>query len=201
MAPVMPFFAEEIYQQLKTEDMPESAHLCDWPKADKNKIDKDLEEKMDEVRSVVNLALAERTAKGLKVRQPLNELKIKNEKLKIKGDDELLNLIKEEVNVKEVVFDKGIANEVELDINITEELMEEGIIREIIRSVQAQRKEQNLVPQDMVSVWLSVPSTEKMIIEKNKPLLLKEFRATEIVAEENQENAGEKYSIKINLVK
>ena len=201
IAPIMPFFAEQMYQNLKTDNMPESVHLCEWPDVREKKYDANIEEKMDEVRSIVNIALAERTAKGLKVRQPLNELKIKNEKLKIKGDNELLDLIKDEVNVKEVAFNKGIANEVELDINITEELMEEGIVRDIIRLVQAHRKEQNLVPQDTISVRLSVPKKEKLIIEKNKQSLLKEFRAKEIFVEEEQENIGEKYSIKIQLLK
>ena len=82
LSPVMPFFAEEMYQGLKTENMPESVHLCDWPKADKKSIDKNLEEKMDEVRSVVNLALAERITKGIKVKQPLSLLKVQNSKRK-----------------------------------------------------------------------------------------------------------------------
>lgn len=184
IAPIMPFFAEVIYQQLKTDDMPESVHLCGWPKIDKKLINKDLEKKMDEVRKIVSLALAERTLKGIKVKQPLSTLKIKNIKLKIKNDNELLNLIKDEVNVKEIIFDDKIENEVELDTNITEELAEEGMLRGIIRAVQAERKEQKLIPKDKISVWLSLPKKEKLIIEKNKELLLKEFRATEIFIEE-----------------
>ena len=184
MAPTMPFFAEEIYRQLKTEDIPESVHLCDWPKADKKRVDENLGVKMKEVRSVVNLALAERTIKGIKVKQPLALLKIKNTKSKINREDSLLDLIKAEVNIKKIIFDEKIKGEVELDINITEELEGEGLLREIIRFVQAHRKEQNLVPQDKISVELFVPKKEKLIIEKNKEFLLKEFRATEIIVEE-----------------
>ena len=45
----MPFFAEEMYQGLKTAEMPESVHLCDWPKTKKESHgDADLENKMDE---------------------------------------------------------------------------------------------------------------------------------------------------------
>jgi len=207
MAPVMPFFAEKLYQHLKTEDMPESVHLCAWPTFDKKQINKELEEKMDEARSVVNLALAERTAKGIKVKQPLASLKIKNPNFKIQNENGLLNLIKDEVNVKEIIFDAGISDEVELDENITEELRDEGIVREIIRAVQAQRKEKNLVPQDKISVWLYVPQKEKLIIEKNRELLLKEFRAAEIFVEEKiflDEEIKDKnktYSIKIGIVK
>lgn len=198
LAPIMPFFAEDLYQSLKINGMPESVHLCDWPKADKKVIDKGLEEKMDEARLIVNLALAERMVKVIKVKQPLASLKIKNQNLKIKNDDELLELIKDEVNVKEIIFDGGIEKEVELDINLTEELKEEGFLREIIRQVQAQRKEQNLVPNDRISVEISAPQKEKFIIEKNKQLLMKEFRANEITIKEQE---GEKHIIKISQVK
>jgi len=194
LAPITPFFAEDLYQSLKVNGMPESVHLCDWPKADKKMIDKELEEKMDEARSIVNLALAERMVKVVKVKQPLASLKIKNQNLKIKNDDELLELIKDEVNVREVIFDGTIGGEVELDVNLTEELKEEGFIREIIREVQAQRKEQNLVPQDRISVEISALQKEKLIIEKNKQLLMKEFRADEIIIKEQEE---EKHIIKI----
>ena len=202
IAPAMPFFAEEIYQQVKTKDSPESVHLCNWPKVEKKKINKNLEKNMDEVRAVVNLALAERIAKGVKVKQPLSLLKIRNPKSEIRNKIELLNLVKDEINVKEIIFSKNILSEVELDINITPELEEEGIMREIIRSVQAERKEQNLVPQDKISVELFVPEKEKMIIEKNKDFLLKEFRATEIFTSEQKDGEekikGTKYLIKIN---
>lgn len=140
MAPVMPFSAEDIYQNVKSKDMPESVHLSDWPKANKKLINKSLEEKMDEARAVVNLALAERVAKGIKVKQPLALLKIKNEKSKIKNEKEILSLVKDEVNVKDIIFDEKINNEVELDTNITEELKKKGIMREGIRITMDLRK-------------------------------------------------------------
>jgi isoleucyl-tRNA synthetase len=192
MAPATPFFAEEIYRNLKTDDMPESVHLCDWPKYDKKLINKKLEEEMNEVRSIVNLALAERIAKGIKVKQPLATLKIKNIKSKIKNEDGLLDLIKDEVNIKEIIFDDKIENGVELDINITEELEEEGMLRDIIRQVQEARKEMKLIPKDSVSlIKITAPQKEKIIVEKNKEFLLKEFHAGEISVEE-QNNEEEK---------
>jgi len=200
IAPSMPFFAEEIYSNVKKDNSPESVHLCDWPKSNKKLINKDLEEKMNELRNFVNLALAERIVKGMKVKQPLASLKIKNIKSKIKGEDNLLELIKDEVNVKEIIFDETIESEVELDINLTEELQEEGMLREIIREVQSQRKEQKLIPQDKISVEISILHKEKLIIEKNREFLLKEFRATEIIVNE-QNIEGEKFLVKINLIK
>ncbi len=78
MAPLTPFLTEEIYQNLKTKNMPESVHLLDWPKIDKKLINLKLEEKMEKTREVAGLALAERAKSGIKVRQPLKKLKIKN---------------------------------------------------------------------------------------------------------------------------
>ena len=149
IAPVMPFFAEEMYQQLKTGKMPESVHLCDWPKLkEEGHADMELENKMEEVRSVVNLALGERTKQQIKVKQPLTLLKIRNKDLKIKNEEKLLDLIKDEINVKEIIFsaEGGPASgwDVELDTRITPELKEEGIVREIVRSIQNMRKELGL---------------------------------------------------------
>ena len=194
IAPVMPFFAEAMYQNLKTEKMPESVHLCDWPNLkSQGQTDLELEEKMDEVRKIVNLSLAERAEKEIKVRQPLASLKIQNSKSEIRNYDELLQIIKDEVNVKEIIFDGKIKTETELDTKITQELKEEGMLRDIIRSVQEKRKELKLIPQDHVSlVEISAPENQKQIIEKNKEFLLKEFRAKDILV-----NAKENYSVLI----
>ena len=148
IAPIMPFFAEEMYSDLKTKDMPESVHLCDWPKADKTN-DK-LEEKMRQVRNIVTLALAERAELKIKVRQPLSELRIMNQELR--SDEELLDLIKQEVNVKNISFDKKLKKAVELDTKITEELKKEGEHREMIRNVNKIRKEMGLTPKDIVII-------------------------------------------------
>lgn len=185
VAPIMPFFAEEMYLNLRNSEMSESVHLCEWPEIKgEGHTDLELEEKMDEVRTIVNSALAERSAKAIKIRQPLASLKIRSAKSEILNYEELLELIKEEVNVKEIIFDAKIENKVELDTNITEKLKEEGTVRDIIRQVQEKRKEMGLVPQDKISVQFLVPKKEKLIIEKNRSLLLKEFRATEIFTEE-----------------
>ncbi len=185
IAPIMPFFAEAMYQGLKIKDMPESVHLCNWPeKEDKSQTDLDLEQKMDEVRNIVNLALAKRAEKAIKVRQPLAKLTVKNKKSKIKDSAELLELIKDEVNVKEIIFNDKIKSEIELDTNITEELKEEGIVRDIVRFIQDFRKEQGLKPEDKILVWLSVDKKIKLILENNKEFLLKEIRAKEITINE-----------------
>ena len=213
IAPVMPFFAEAMYQSLRSNSKiknqnaklqtPESVHLCDWPeKEDQGQTDLDLEQKMDEVRNVVTLALAERSLNGIKVRQPLASLKIKNQKSNlparraqagIKDVPELLDLIKDEVNVKEIIFDDKIKSEIELDRHITPQLKEEGAVRDVIRQLQDLRKEQGLKPEDKIFVWLSGPNALNAVLEKNKALLLKEVRAKKIViGSAGKENVPEK---------
>jgi len=149
ISPIMPFFAEEMYQNLKTKNMPESIHLCDWPQLKEESFaDLELEGKMDEVRNIVNLALAERSEKSIKVRQPIASIKIKNKKLKIEGEKDILELIKDEVNVKQIIFGAKIKNEVEIDTTITEELKNEGNWREYLRHVKEFRKELKMMPED-----------------------------------------------------
>ncbi len=77
IAPIMPFFAEENYQKFRKDGMPESIHLVSWPETNRKFIRKDLEKKMQKVREIVALALAERAKATIKVRQPLSNLKVK----------------------------------------------------------------------------------------------------------------------------
>ena len=186
IAPVVPFFAEAMYQLLKTNDspaglMPESVHLSGWPRAASNsQTDLELEQKMDEVRNIVTLALAQRQKQSVKVRQPLALLAIKNKKLKIKDSAELLNLIKDEVNVKEIIFDDTIEEEIALDITLTQALKEEGNLRDMVRCIQDIRKEEGLKPEDKILVWLQGDDSANAMIEKNKEFLVKEVRAKEM---------------------
>jgi isoleucyl-tRNA synthetase len=144
MAPFTPFVSEEIYKNITNQD---SVHLVDFPVADENLIDGELNEQMQVVRRFVKLGLAARAKAGIKVRQPLSELRV-NQSL----DEELVNLVKEEVNVKRVAFvgsveqEPGVYTEEEgnlmvgLDIAISEDLRLEGEARELIRRIQELRK-------------------------------------------------------------
>ena len=180
-APFIPFLSEAIYQ-CSTSKVGQSVHSGDWPKANKRLIDKKLEKKMEKVRGIVSSALAERAKTGIKVRQPLNELKIKTTTLpppsRKSGPHyelwkELLELIKEEVNVKQITFGKTL----KLDTKITSELKEEGILREIIRNIQEMRKKANLKPRHKISVqYFGTPELNK-ILAKNKDLILRETLA------------------------
>jgi len=138
LAPFTPFLAEEIYQNLEGQRS-RSVHLENWPKFEEKLIDKNLEEEMTLMRQVCELGHAVRKAASIKVRQPLKKCLISN--IESLVSDELLLLIKDELNVKEVVVKEGKGGlNVELETKITPELKEEGEVRELIRSIQEARK-------------------------------------------------------------
>ncbi|MBT3730056.1 class I tRNA ligase family protein [bacterium] len=162
MAPFTPFIAEQVYQKVRGIDMEESVHLVEWPKADK--YEKKLLDDMVEVRKIVSLGLEARSSVNIKVRQPLQTLKVKDEGKKLGTD--LLQLIKDEINVKEVVFDESMEEGVELDTNLTQELKEEGAVREITRAIQSKRKDAKLTPQDFINLNVEANDIGKEFIAK-----------------------------------
>jgi len=178
IAPTIPFLAEEFYQALKTEKMPESVHLCQWPLAKDNLIDEKLEQTMAEARDVVTQVLAQRAEQNLKVRQPLKLLKIKQD-----FSEEILEIIKGEVNVKEIETGK----EFYLDTELTPELLEEGLVREFIRQVQSLRKKTGLTPDDRISIAVNSEKETIDIIIKNKDIIAKEVLADEVKQEKGEE--------------
>jgi len=167
IAPVMPFYAEILYQKVKSFDGKESVHLASWPEIHKiNKDEVKILEAMVEVRKIVSLGLEARSKSLIKVRQPLQKLKFKNQLAKISGDEGLKELIIDEINVKEVVYDESITESVELDTNITPELRVEGQARELIRGIQELRKQEKLKPADLVLLKIKTDQKGKDIIRK-----------------------------------
>ena len=99
IAPVVPFISEEIYTALTNK---ESVHLAKFPKCDDKLIDEKIEEKMDLVRDLISLGRNVREETKIKVRQPISEAILDGKNKNIIGD--LTELIKEELNVKEIKF-------------------------------------------------------------------------------------------------
>ena len=181
LAPFIPFTADYIYKEIGGHN--ESIHLEDWPKTEKKLIDEKLEQEMERVRQICSMALQVRAEKGIKVRQPLNKLKVKSSTFAKASADkrqlevEFADLIKDEINVKEIIFGAKIENEVELDTKLTPELKEEGIVRDFIREIQAKRKEIGLTPKDKIKVYYS---ENKEVMEKHKEQIKKQVIAEEI---------------------
>ncbi len=103
MAPFAPFLADEIYINLTDE---ESVHLGYYPKADESLIDEKSEERMDIVRTLVGLGRGTREKEKIKVRQPLKSVLVDGKYEALISD--LTPLIEEELNIKEVHFEKDL---------------------------------------------------------------------------------------------
>jgi isoleucyl-tRNA synthetase len=169
IAPVMPFYAEDLYQKVKSFAGAESVHLASWSEINKlAKAEEEVIANMVEIRKLVSLGLEARSKANIKVRQPLANLKCKyqNTKLSEKETENYKDLIKDEVNVKEVIFDNTITEAVELDVNITPELKEEGNVRELTRAIQELRKTEKLNPSDIVSLKIKTDEKGQVLIQK-----------------------------------
>ncbi|MBQ8996657.1 isoleucine--tRNA ligase [Candidatus Saccharibacteria bacterium] len=156
MAPFTPFLSEELYQKMTGEGR--SVHLCDFPAA--GKIDLEVLERMKETREAIAEGLMLRMRKSdteeqIKVRQPLAKFIYKGNKL----PETYENIIKEEMNVKDVEAGK----EYKLDKKLTKELREEGFVRELIRVVQSARKKAGLNVDDRIKLAVTFEIPEKFV--------------------------------------
>jgi isoleucyl-tRNA synthetase len=179
-APFMPFIAEEIYRGVRGNEDEESVHFTVWPNESesfsekikgifvKNKIIED----MEKVRNIVSLALEARSKALIKVKQPLLTLTLKGDE-EIVLNDEYASLIRDEVNVKNIVSDITIEPILVLDTNITPELKEEGEYRELLRAIQDLRKRKGLTPKDKPKLIIVCDDATKVFIEKYKNQLEK----------------------------
>ncbi len=99
IAPIAPYISEEIYMNLTDGS---SVHLADFPIYDEKLINEEIETRMDLIRDVCSLGRFAREEAKIKVRQPISELILDKPKEKIIGD--LISIIKEELNVKNILF-------------------------------------------------------------------------------------------------
>ena len=107
-APLVPFMTEDIYRNLVCsvdKSAPVSVHLCSYPTADESLIDPSLERNMKEVVDVVVLGRAVRNAAAIKNRQPVARMYVKADAT---PDESFIAVIREELNVKEVIFTDNV---------------------------------------------------------------------------------------------
>lgn len=193
MAPFTPFLSEEIYRNLTGE---ESVHLADWPVADEKLIDEKLMKEMQFGRAIVNVGLQLRAQAKIKVRQPLHRLRIREEKVSL----ELQEIIKEELNVKEVIsqssqvfkdYEKktlpgiiivdGVSVMIALDSEVTSDLKLEGEMNEVNRAIQDGRKKAGFNVEDRIVLgYLG----KERVFEKFNDEIAKKVLATEVKNED-----------------
>ena len=103
IAPLMPFLSEYIYKNLTGA---ESVHLTDYPALDDIRLDENLVRQMDFVQELCSAGKFIREEKNLRNRLPLSSLTLIGETL----SPEYQEIVKDELNVKEVRFDGNLDN-------------------------------------------------------------------------------------------
>ncbi len=159
-----PNMSEVIHQSFAKE----SVHLSSWPKSDKKKIDSKLEKEFELVLKIIETGLSERDKIQIGLKWPLSKAVIKIEE---NISPEMNEIIKSQLNVKDLEFKNSKELKIELDVRITPELEAEGFAREVSRNIQAFRKELGLNKNDKVETILIVDDKFKKILEKEKDFL------------------------------
>lgn len=209
MAPFTPFIAEAIWQKTtgyEFSNEQKSVHLETWPTiSTTDDADEKILTQMETVRKIVENGLAARDKEKIKIRQPLGKLKVKSGKLssfaKASEDKkviDLINLIKDELNIKEIIFEDGNEETVELDTNLTPDLEREGLKRELVRLVNNLRKEAGLTINDRISLfWEAEDEALQKTIEDYNEAIKIDILATEIIKKNNEKAKEYKINNKI----
>jgi len=201
MAPFTPFLSEELYRNLTGE---ESVHLVDFPET--GHVNELLLEEMATLRKLITGGLEMRASNGIKVRQPLNlaELQWSRE-----FSDDLLEIAKEELNVKDIrcsVLKDGESGVI-IDTKITPVLKREGLMREVVRQVQSARKQAGLQVDDRIALSLHTEDAELAeAIKEHSDTIKHETLATSLHAgsedySHKTEAKVEQYKLSISLQK
>jgi len=189
MAPFTPFFADALYKSLNTKKNA-SVHLDAWPKVTSLVVLKAHKKEgvmMAEVRTLASVALAKRAQLGIKVRQPLSSLTVQSTIAGLKTNKELLAILADEVNVKNIIIKQSVEGIVEFDTRITPELLEEGIIRESVRMIQGLRQDAGYEPKDKITLFVDSAALGDMV-KKYEELLKKEVGAKVIIFAQDPEH-------------
>jgi len=109
---------------------------------------------MAEVRRIVEAGHAFRKTNNIAVKQPLAELTVKGNFEDITADNQLIQLIKDELNVEEIKFIGGDQLEVDFDTKLTDHLLKKGKARELVRAIQEARKAASCRLDEVVDVVL-----------------------------------------------
>ena len=166
LAPFVPFISEEIYVNLTGE---ESVHLSDWPVANNKLIDEKLEAETVKARQIVESVHALRKQSEVKVRIPIREMTYSGPSELTEG---ILNIVKNEVNVYNLKFDKKAevysviakTSDDNLDLNF-------GSARDIVRKIQEERKKLGTKPDKKVKITLPFWPKEHEDYIKRKALI------------------------------
>jgi len=177
---ICPLICEDLWQKLRDAKLvkEESVHLCEWPIADKKKINEKLEGEFGIALEVIEKGLAQRDKIQIGLKWPLAKAKVSGAEV----SKELQEIVMTQLNIKDIKVKKsGKEISVELDTQITPELEAEGYARVISRQVQSLRKKAGLVKTDIIKLAIIVGGELGEIIEKGKEMIKERTNASEIV--------------------
>lgn len=218
LAPIMPFFSEEIYQNLVRacdDKAPESVHLNDFPEVRLEFRDEKLEEEMEIIRELVSLGLSARKAGGIKVRQPLRLGVITG----LREDEDYLltkyrTILSEELNIKEIkrasssdeVLAHYISNQSEetsrfrfyLDTQLDQGLINEGLAREFVHKIQNLRKGAGFDVADRIELYFTGTPNLTKAIRSYQDYIKNEVLAVKIDALKENESYEIKKQLNVN---
>jgi len=217
IAPFTPFMAESIYQTFKDEvlndkSLEKSIHLEKWcPTKAVTDEEKRVIDGVNTLNDFISLGLRVRKNEGLKVRQPLSEIKLNFDFETV--DSALIDVVKEELNIKTVSFEKEIqeksgwvmdiegSRSVALNIKIDEKLRLEGNYREVLRNIQILRKNAGLTPKNKIVLYHEgldrvIEKFEKELKENSGIESFLSFESHEISAEIELNGESVKIAIK-----
>lgn len=175
MAPLTPFIAEELWQDLRVQDDTESVHLAPWPESFTVSNKEEVYQKMDDVRRLATAGNALRKTLGIPVRQPLSAFFTD-----VEIGSEYAGLLKEELNVKNI--QKG--ESIDFDRTITEALKDEGNFRELVRFVQDTRKKMSLTAGQAVRLFIQTDAAGREFVDRFEAALLEEVSASSVSFED-----------------
>ena len=170
IAPAMPFYAEYLWQAVRSDTDAQSVHLAAWPEI--KATDEEAIERMKMVREIVTTALEARTKANIKVRQPI---------MSVMGPTlptELAQVVLDELNAKEYVAREK--EEVSIDTTLTPELVAEGAVRELMRAVQGKRKTEGLQPADEITLVVDTDPAGRAVIESYQQMIQNTVGAKDI---------------------
>ena len=205
LAPLTPFIAEELHQNLVRSVNPEakeSVHLTDFPKVDTAKIDDKLNNDVSLAMKISSLGRAARAKAGIKVRQPLKKVMVKVESERERDALENLALeITEEINVKEIAILSKAKDlyqefpysqpgysivsddkyEVIISTELTPELIAEGTSREIVRRLQNTRRSAKFDIADHIITYYQAEDPIKQVMVDFTDYIKQETLSLELI--------------------
>ncbi len=191
-APVSPFLTEKIYLDLFGKN---SVHMQEWPRAERERIDKKLEEGMEIAEQVIEGMHALRQEKGIKIRWPVDRVFVR---LKDRKHEQLAReleaVIKNMGNVKQVVFVSKLTGKkakFELgELALGAVLEDEAFLRELVRKVQMLRKHAGLNVHDRIVLELETDKKTRQLLDKYRNELLKGVGGKEIKYSKTKQSKG-----------